>query len=65
MSTSISDLETRNDPVAHMAALHVEVIADLVCPFCYLGKRRLEQAMRAVQGPSEITSTCNAAMCAA
>jgi len=55
MSTSISDLERSNDPVARTAALHVEVIADLVCPFCYLGKRRLEQALRAVQGPSEIS----------
>jgi predicted DsbA family dithiol-disulfide isomerase len=55
MSTSIADLERSNDPVARTAALHVEVIADLVCPFCYLGKRRLEQALRAVQGPSAIS----------
>jgi predicted DsbA family dithiol-disulfide isomerase len=40
---------------APAAALHVEVIADLVCPFCYIGKRRLDQAMQAVQGPSEIS----------
>jgi predicted DsbA family dithiol-disulfide isomerase len=33
----------------------VEVIADLVCPFCYIGKRRLDEAMRAVQGPSDIS----------
>src|SRR5210317_2513883 len=37
------------------AALHVEVIADLVCPFCYIGKRRLDQAMQAVQGPSDVS----------
>jgi len=37
------------------AALHVEVIADLVCPFCFLGKRRLDQALLAVQGPSEVS----------
>jgi len=55
MSASISDLERSNDPVAPTAALHVEVIADLVCPFCYLGKRRLEQALLSVQGPSEIS----------
>jgi predicted DsbA family dithiol-disulfide isomerase len=41
--------------LAPAAALHVEVIADLVCPFCYIGKRRLDQAMRAVQGPSDIS----------
>jgi predicted DsbA family dithiol-disulfide isomerase len=40
---------------AGTAALHVEVIADLVCPFCYIGKRRLDQAMQAVQGPSDIS----------
>jgi predicted DsbA family dithiol-disulfide isomerase len=40
---------------APAAALHVEVIADLVCPFCYIGKRRLDEAMRAVQGPSDVS----------
>jgi predicted DsbA family dithiol-disulfide isomerase len=40
---------------APAAALHVEVIADLVCPFCYIGKRRLDRAMQAVQGPSGIS----------
>ncbi len=37
------------------AVLHVEVIADLICPFCYIGKRRLDQAMQAVQGPSDVS----------
>ena len=37
------------------AGLHVEVIADLVCPFCFIGKRRLDRAMRAVQGPSGVS----------
>ena len=40
---------------APAAALHVEVIADLVCPFCYIGKRRLDAAMQAVQGPSDVS----------
>ena len=40
---------------APAAALYVEVIADLVCPFCFIGKRRLEQAMQAVQGPSDVS----------
>ena len=35
--------DNRHTPIA---ALHVEVIADLVCPFCYLGKRRLELALK-------------------
>ena len=40
---------------AAAAALYVEVIADLVCPFCYIGKRRLDQAMHAVRGPSDVS----------
>jgi len=55
MSESLSNLERSDDPTLRAAALHVEVIADLVCPFCYLGKRRLEEALHAVQGPSEIS----------
>lgn len=36
------------------AALQVDVIADLVCPWCYLGKRRLADALAAVHGPSHV-----------
>jgi predicted DsbA family dithiol-disulfide isomerase len=28
-----------------MAALHIEIVSDPVCPWCYLGKRRLEKAL--------------------
>lgn len=35
-------------------ALRVEVIADLICPFCYIGKRRLDRALDAVQGPYDV-----------
>ena len=27
------------------ATLQVDVIADLICPWCYLGKRRLDDAL--------------------
>ncbi len=60
MSETIPHLE-RTRPAgpdqgpAPAAALHVEVIADLVCPFCYIGKRRLDNAMQAVQGPSDVS----------
>lgn len=37
------------------AALRVEVIADLACPFCYLGKRHLDEALRAVKGPVDVS----------
>jgi predicted DsbA family dithiol-disulfide isomerase len=36
------------------ATLQVDVIADLVCPWCYLGKRRLTDALAAVRGPSHV-----------
>jgi predicted DsbA family dithiol-disulfide isomerase len=38
-----------------LATLQVDVIADLVCPWCYLGKRRLDDALLAVHGPSIVT----------
>lgn len=34
------------------AALQVDIFADLVCPWSYLGKRRLEAALKAVKGPT-------------
>lgn len=36
------------------AVLQVDVIADLVCPWCYLGKKRLDDALTAVHGPSVV-----------
>ena len=38
-----------------LATLRVDLIADLACPWCYLGKRRLDAALDAVQGPTELT----------
>jgi len=55
MSETLSNIVRADDRVAHAATLHVEIVADLVCPFCYLGKRRLEEALHAVQGPSDVT----------
>ena len=37
------------------ATLQVDVIADLICPWCYLGKKRLDEALAAVHGPSIVT----------
>jgi predicted DsbA family dithiol-disulfide isomerase len=37
------------------ATLQVDVIADLVCPWCYLGKKRLDDALAAVHGPSVVS----------
>lgn len=44
---SRTDTETR-------ATLQVDVVADFACPWSYLGKRRLDAALRAVQGPVEV-----------
>jgi predicted DsbA family dithiol-disulfide isomerase len=30
------------------ASVHVDVVSDIVCPWCYIGKRRLEQAIALV-----------------
>ena len=47
----ISANEMRQSP----ATLQIDVIADLICPWCYLGKKRLDDALLAVHGPSIVT----------
>lgn len=54
MSARLSNVIARRDTALPTAALHVEVVADLICPFCYIGKRRLDRALQAVQGPVEV-----------
>jgi len=34
--------------------LLVDVISDVICPWCYIGKRRLEKAIAAVDGQHEV-----------
>lgn len=51
--TPLSNIVRQNDRTTATAALHVEVIADFVCPFSYIGKRRLDKALESVGGPSE------------
>ncbi|MCH8249427.1 MAG: DsbA family oxidoreductase [Proteobacteria bacterium] len=55
MSETLSNIVRDNDRVSPAASLHVEVIADLVCPFCYIGKRRFDDALKAVQGPRQVS----------
>ncbi len=55
MTHVLSNIARRDDRVAPTATLSVEVIADLVCPFCFIGKRRLGEALKAVQGPTEVS----------
>jgi predicted DsbA family dithiol-disulfide isomerase len=35
-------------PPTKPPALHIEVVSDVVCPWCYIGKRRLEGALKLV-----------------
>ena len=55
MSETLSNIARSNERMAPNAALHVEVIADFVCPFCFIGKRRFDEALKAVQGPSDVS----------
>ena len=34
--------------------LNIDVISDVICPWCYIGKRRLEKAIAAVEGQHNI-----------
>ena len=53
MSETRFNIVPTTDRVTPAATLHVQVIADFVCPFSFLGKRRLDRALEAVQGPAE------------
>src|ERR1035438_720039 len=35
-------------------ALHIDVISDVICPWCYIGKRRLEKAIAALDRQHEV-----------
>jgi predicted DsbA family dithiol-disulfide isomerase len=43
-----------------MTSVEIDVWADVVCPWCYLGKRRLEQAIAESAHPAEVTVTYHA-----
>jgi len=38
-------------------AMNVEIWSDVVCPWCYIGKRRLERAVASFGHPGEVTIT--------
>lgn len=54
MSERLSNIVRSNDRSTPTAALHVEVVADFVCPFSYIGKRRLDKALESVGGPADV-----------
>lgn len=55
MHKTFDNLAPMVDRVIPAASLHVEIIADLVCPFCYIGKRRFDKALDAVKGPTDVS----------
>lgn len=55
MSGTLSSFVRGNDRVSPTESLHIEVIADFVCPFCFIGKRRFDKALQAVQSPSDVS----------
>jgi len=38
----------------HQESLTVEIWSDVVCPWCYIGKRRFEAALEGVERPAEV-----------
>lgn len=42
-------------PPLHLApALTIDIVSDVMCPWCYIGKRRLEQALDQVRGEFDV-----------
>jgi predicted DsbA family dithiol-disulfide isomerase len=48
MSTAAASTADAAEPV--VAPLHVDVVSDVVCPWCYIGKRKLEAALARLRG---------------
>ena len=43
-----------------MTELQIDVWADIVCPWCYVGEARLEKAAAAIAGDARVTITPHA-----
>jgi predicted DsbA family dithiol-disulfide isomerase len=35
--------------------MHIDIYSDIVCPWCYVGKRRLERALTSIGGDAQVT----------
>ena len=47
--------QNRQRESSNASDLRIDIVADFVCPWCYLGKRRLDAALDAVHGPRLVT----------
>ena len=54
MSEQRPDIATPRVEQQPAATLNVELVGDVICPFTYLGKRRLDRAIRHVHGPASL-----------
>jgi predicted DsbA family dithiol-disulfide isomerase len=54
MNESILDLVNRVEPQA-AAALRIDVFADFVCPWSFIGQHRLDEALASVFGPVQVS----------
>jgi predicted DsbA family dithiol-disulfide isomerase len=43
--------------LAKTAVLNIEIVSDVVCPWCFIGKRRIEKALKLISHPSEMRVT--------
>src|ERR1700742_2253434 len=40
-------------PIAAATAVELSIVSDAICPWCYIGKRRLEKAMHMLGEPAK------------
>lgn len=45
---------TTPPPVQPAPSLTIDIVSDVMCPWCYIGKRRLEQALAEVRGELDV-----------
>jgi predicted DsbA family dithiol-disulfide isomerase len=43
--------------LAKTTVLNIEIVSDVVCPWCFIGKRRMERALKMIPDPSETRIT--------
>jgi len=41
-------------PQRQQARLTIDVVSDVICPWCYIGKRRLEKALALLCNPADV-----------
>ena len=40
--------------MCYLAAMHIDIVSDVICPWCFIGKRRLERAL-ALRGDTDVS----------